>query len=780
MRKDSSVHRGFYAYPSRPEDIGHTVEAAVTRLKRDHRDIAMSTWRELDVPGRFIAGEVLKEISGSDFLLADISAMNFNVTFEVGYAIGQSKRIILTLNTALEKDQPSRRELGIYDTLGYEVYQNSEELLSILGKVSSLTPLPFNASSINTRAPVYLLNAKYRTDKITRIFARVKKARLFFRAFDPREYGRLSPHEAIQNVAQSVGVLVPLLSSDTNDFNLHNLRAAFLAGLAWGMGKVLFILQDRDDPVPLDYRDLVRPYYQLDQIDPIVAEFAAEVTEALQQGAPTGVKKPKSFLAQLTLGASQAENELKDLAGYYISTNEYLRAERGEVRLVVGRKGSGKTALFLQLRDRKRRDKSNIVLDLKPEGYKLLRFKEELEPLLSAGTLEHTFTAFWEYLLLLEVCYKLLEKDKERHLRDHTLYEAYRRLAQAYAADEYVSEGDFSERTATLVQQISADYVAKVGDDIGVKLSNAQLTDLVYKHDVSRLRQEVHGYLLQKGEVWFLIDNLDKGWPTHGIREDDLVIIRTLLEATRKLEREFSKDNIPAHTIVFLRNDVYELLIGETPDRGKESKAVLDWTDPELLRELVRRRIVFNGLEQTLEFEAVWRQICVSLVDGEESSQYLIERSLMRPRCLIDLIDHCRSHAINLGKQKIEQEDICSGLKAYSADLLVDIGYEIRDVQPQFDDVLYAFIDVSAELGHSDVEYILTQAGVAEGKIDDAITILLWHAFMGLATEEETTLYIYSVNYDMKRLRAILDKRGRSHARFRINPAFWPVLSVHQ
>ena len=28
---------------------------------------------------------------------------------------------------------------------------------------------------------------------------------------------------------------------------------------------------------------------------------------------------------------------------------------------------------------------------------------------MSAGTAERTFTAFWEYLLWLEICYKLLE-----------------------------------------------------------------------------------------------------------------------------------------------------------------------------------------------------------------------------------------------------------------------------------------------------------------------------------------------------------------------------------
>jgi len=91
----------------------------------------------------------------------------------------------------------------------------------------------------------------------------VKKARLFFRSFDPNEQPRLSAFEAIQQVAQSYGVLLYLLPTGVKDSRIHNLRVAFLGGLANGMGKVLLILQDGDEPVPIDYRDLVVPFYHL-------------------------------------------------------------------------------------------------------------------------------------------------------------------------------------------------------------------------------------------------------------------------------------------------------------------------------------------------------------------------------------------------------------------------------------------------------------------------------------------------------------------------------------
>ena len=67
---------------------------------------------------------------------------------------------------------------------------------------------------------------------------------------------------------------------------------------------------------------------------------------------------------------------------------------------------------------------------------------------------------------------------------------------------------------------------------------------------------------------------------------------------------------------MFIRNDVYELLVEESPDRGKETKAVLDWTDQDLLREVVRRRLVFSGLSREISAGEAWLAICTSHINS--------------------------------------------------------------------------------------------------------------------------------------------------------------------
>ena len=645
--------------------------------------------------------------------------------------------------------------------------------------VTDPTPSLRNTYQPNQKVPVYLIEARFKTDSVIRIVSRVKKARLFYRSFDPGESPRLSAAEAFEQVAQSYGILLHLLPTQIIDAPVHNIRVAFLAGLAEGFGKALLLLQDGEEPVPLDYRDLVKVFTNHSQLDEAIADFATRVTEALQESRPYEAEKTETLLESITFGASAAENEFRELAAYYLETDQFQRALRGEVRLVVGRKGSGKTAIFVEVRDHARHYGRNVILDLRPDGYQLIKFKEMVLKYLGQGALEHTITAFWEYLLLLEVCHRLLEKDRVHHLRERRLLEPYRKLAAAYESDRYVSEGDFSERLSRLLQHIADDYQAKYGKDTDRTLTQPEITELLYRHDVNMLRDEVVDYAKLKGNIYILFDNLDKGWPAHGLTATDVTNLRALLEATRKVERQFLRRDIGCSTLVFLRNDVYELLVSETPDRGKEGSVMLDWSDPDLLRELLRRRLVHSGMQDG-QFEDLWRRICVSHVNGEESSQYLIDRCLMRPRSLIDLANHCRSFAVNLGHTRIEVEDVKKGLGAFSSDLVVDISYEIRDVLPEAENVLYAFIDEPQILPASHLQSLLERAGIQPTVIPTIVDILLWYGVLGVRRDDGSVVYVYNVNYSMPILKGIVRKLEAGGLIYVINLAFVPGLAIRE
>lgn len=443
---------GFVAYASRPNAVAVCIREAI--------DLANSTggchfdgWEENDIAGRPLTAPIFDGMERSNILVADITTLNFNVTFEIGYAIGAGRRLFLVRNGEYSADNEKISRIGIFDTLGYETYETAKGLARLISTVRDLKPIN-TTTQPNRTTPAYILETPGQGQVMTAIKSRIKKARLFFRSFTPGEDLRLSASEAIGHVAASYGVIVPLLSPSMRDYDVHNIRAAFVSGLSLGMEIPTLILQDQDGPLaPLDVRDFVKRYAHPDDIQSHIHDFSLDVFEKLQEA--TSASLPfGNMLAGMSIGDPMAENEFQTLGNYYLQTDEFNRALRGEINLVVGRKGTGKTALFAQLRDRKRSDKKNVVVDLKPEGYQLIKLKEQVLDYLSAGAKHHLVTAFWEYLLYSEICYKVLEKDVDRHLRDHNLYDGYLSLKALYNVGPFATEGDFSERLLGLSDSI--------------------------------------------------------------------------------------------------------------------------------------------------------------------------------------------------------------------------------------------------------------------------------------------------------------------------------------
>jgi len=84
--------------------------------------------------------------------------------FEIGYAIGRQKRAYLIRNSAITGSDDLIGQVGIFDTLGYELYSSSGELVSHLSSIFSVTPLTIVENALNKVAPVYVVVPRHKTD----------------------------------------------------------------------------------------------------------------------------------------------------------------------------------------------------------------------------------------------------------------------------------------------------------------------------------------------------------------------------------------------------------------------------------------------------------------------------------------------------------------------------------------------------------------------------------------------------------------------------------------
>jgi hypothetical protein len=745
-----------FLYPSEPEIISATVEEAARQLRTAAGSKRWFTWKDLGVTGQIVFCQICKALRHTNFVVADVTTLNFNLLFEIGYAIGLGIPVLPIRDTSFIKDKKIFSELGLIDTLGYFDFQNSAELVSqILNKGRPAQVLP-QYQPVDKEKPLYVMKSPVHTEGMVRLMSAVKKSGLRFHSFDPRESPRLSLHDAFKQVSSSLGIIVHLMAPDRAGSIPHNARCAFVAGLGLATGKHVLMLQETQVAQPIDYRDIIRCYSSPKAIQDLIIPFIRSVVEMLQETKFVPTSIPLTPLEKVDLGDLAAENEIIALQSYFVPTGQYNEVKRGHARLVVGRKGAGKTAIFYGVREAHTKDRSQLVLDLKPEGHQLVKLREAILHELSPGMQQHVLTAFWNYLLLMEIAHKIIRTEQQTAYRNMKLSEFYKEVKKAYSVHmtAEAEQGDFSERLLALVDDI-------VGRRQSVTALNqtGEVTQLIYRSDIRQLNDAISQYVTasRKEDIWLLFDNLDKGWPIFDVKLEDVRIITSLLEATRKLQRQFENRSLNLRAVVFLRNDIYQHLILDPGDRGKENPAILDWNDPETLKEMLRRRIALStGLNES--FDELWRLFFASHVRGEESFSFILGRTLMRPRELLQFVRDCINVAVNRRHEQVTEDDILYAEHSYSDDALVDLSLELKDVRPEFTNAPYAFIGAQTYLSTLEVGAGLMKAGVPADQVEKVRELLLWFGFLGIYVYPDEERYSYEFEHNLQKMKSGMDQ----------------------
>lgn len=380
---------------------------------------------------------------------------------------------------------------------------------------------------------------------------------------------------------------------------------------------------------------------------------------------------------------------------------------------------------------------------------------------------EHLLVAFWTYLLLTELARRVLTADRAWAKRDLDRMHRYNRLQDQYEIHDPGKDADFTERLLAQVRRLAA-TAEHEPDAIG-----DAFTRRMFVESIGPLRDALLDYLSEKDATWILIDNLDKGWPIRGADNVDITIVRALLDAVRKIQQNLLGRGIDLHCLVFLRTDIFDAVLRDTPDKGKERPIRLDWDDPAVFKEIVRRRLA-AGDDNKAPFEDVWPNIFASHIGTEDSFNYILDRTLMRPRDLLTFLRTAVQVAINRGHTTVTADDILQAERNYSEDLLLTTVFEIQDTHPDIAEVLYAFQGLPVEMTHEEVEFLLLGAGLPEAEFASALELLLWFGFLGVRTAGSTEAqYAYQVQWNLRRL---LQPLEHGDASLTLHPAFRAAL----
>jgi hypothetical protein len=77
----------FVAYSSRDTALAQLIADAVYVANGKSGRVRYETWVYNDIPGNPIISPILERIEESAFIIADITTLNLNVVYEIGFAV---------------------------------------------------------------------------------------------------------------------------------------------------------------------------------------------------------------------------------------------------------------------------------------------------------------------------------------------------------------------------------------------------------------------------------------------------------------------------------------------------------------------------------------------------------------------------------------------------------------------------------------------------------------------------------------------------------------------
>ena len=367
----------------------------------------------------------------------------------------------------------------------------------------------------------------------------------------------------------------------------------------------------------------------------------------------------------------------------------------------MGRTGSGKSALLIKFKEQI----GERVIEVKPEELALehisnsdiLRFVEEI-----GVTLDPFFKLLWRHVFVVELLktrFRLRSEDDKKSVMEKirgwwkgdTEQEKRRKRALDYLerhGPSFWIETELRTREVTqkLEQSLESEVKAANILDIGVrgasKLSEDARAEVVHRvqhvvnavqiRELSEVLDLIDGLLDDPQKPYYIIiDRLDEKWVEDRVRYR---LIRALIEVVRDF---FKIRN--AKLIVALRRDLIDRVFRVTRDPGfqeekyRSSFIKVSWTKDQLAQvldarigALVRRRYTKSAVTH--------RDVLPQTVEGAAALDYIVKRSLMRPRDVIEFFNACINKSID--QPRVSTERLKEAEGEYSRDRLRSLADE--------------------------------------------------------------------------------------------------------
>jgi len=412
-------------------------------------------------------------------------------------------------------------------------------------------------------------------------------------------------------------------------------------------------------------------------------------------------------LERLTFGVPAAERD-EDLIACFVSSRAYVNLEAGKKAIILGNRGSGKSALFRKLA-KEENAKGNVVVELAPEDYSYELLSQTMKKEAEGSWMKQgAYAAAWKYLMLVTVMKQVIAGGKRfKYGPEGNIY--------TYLRDNH--SGTDTNPIGMLISYLKRMEGIKIGKyEAAVKAR--ELKRLYTLEEITSLIADLER-VCERHPVTVFVDELDKGWDAS---EDAISFVAGLFQAAVAINTQMTNIRV----LVSLRKELYDNIpaLYEDAQKVRDIIETVEWDEPSLL-ELIAKRISRRFPELgKLSFEDKWQASFAETLEYRraKSFNYMIDRTLYRPREIIqfcnDVADQARRQLITI-QLPFDYKQIAEAEYSYSESRVKDICAEYRYQYPALQSIMETFRGLSYNFTRDDLEEHLLRIIVGDLPISE-------------------------------------------------------------
>lgn len=341
--------------------------------------------------------------------------------------------------------------------------------------------------------------------------------------------------------------------------------------------------------------------------------------------------------SEVNWGEDEAKND-ETLGSYFVEFPGYEEILKGKKRFIIGRKGTGKSAILQKLRLDFESSPISFYADISLRDFPLGDFKS----LGDRGQQDKAkYVSAWKFLLLLEIA-NLLVKDNS--VEESIELEMVRKILK-----DNFPEGFSMPDTIRALRQ-NENKISVLTSIISGEYSQKTSTEVVAQVHYNKAVKTIEELLLRihsNSTFALLIDELDEGYQAKNTNTK--LVILSLLRAADEIYNTFKKSPFSCIPILALRSDIFDSLEDNDLNKLDDYVLRLNWTTDEnsrwSLKQIAEKRIEATVKAKHPEFSVTdyWSLVAVNNSVENGLWQYLCVLTFSRPRDIVKLLKYCSS-----------------------------------------------------------------------------------------------------------------------------------------